>query len=107
MRKETTYYQTKGGELVTSTAFIDDAGRTVATSAGEKPRGAKAISKVQFEDAVRRQVAANETAQEEAQERLAAEQAKLDAESAEKAAALRSWLKKMDAPPEVLEALTG
>lgn len=107
MRRETTYWQTKGGELVTSSVFIDDAGNTVAISAGEKPRGAKAISKVQFDDAVRRQAAANESAREEAQERLAAEQAKADAESAEKAAAVRSWLEAMDAPFEVIEALTG
>lgn len=107
MRRETTYWQTKGGELVTSSVFIDDAGRPVATSGGEKPRGAKAISKVQFDDAVRRQAAANEMAYEEARERLAAEQAKADAESAEKAAALRSWLEAMDAPPEVIDVLSG
>lgn len=107
MRKEVTYWQTKGGELLTSAVFYDDDGHQIATSGGDRPRNAKKLSKTLFDAALRRQAEANDQALAEAEERRQAERVKADAESAERAAAVRSWLEQMDAPPEVIDALSG
>lgn len=100
-----TYWQSKGGELFTSSEFLDASGSVVAESGGERTRGAKKISKVNFDAAVRRQIDENEDRRYEALQRSGRAREKADAEAAERAAAVRSWLEKMDAPSEVVDAL--